>query len=86
MEKEHSLWLLAENSIEIAWDFLDRSVELEDPEIARCFLRNTIDIMIQEGVRSRLLLSNLAIFAYKQFMERQQHGACPPFVFELSKT
>jgi len=54
---EHSTSVLIENSIQIAWDFLARSREIEDPVIASRFLCDSIELMVRQGVRNQLLLS-----------------------------
>jgi hypothetical protein len=60
-------WVLIENSIQIAWDYLERSGELGDPETAGRFLTDSIASMVRHGEKRRLLLSNNAIDAYKRF-------------------
>jgi hypothetical protein len=69
---EHSISVLIENSIQIAWDFLERSGEIEDPVIASRFLCNSIELMVRQGVGNRLLLSNRAITAYQHFKQQRQ--------------
>lgn len=59
--------VLMEKSIQIAWDYLERSGQLGDPEIASRFLVETVEQMIRNGERRRLLLSNKAIDAYRKF-------------------
>lgn len=56
-----------ENSVQIAWDYLERTGELGEPEVASRFLLDTIEVMVRRGERRRLILSNKAIDAYKQF-------------------
>jgi hypothetical protein len=58
--------ILMENAIQIAWDYLERTGELGDPEAASKFLLNSVERMIRRGERSRLVLSNKAIIAYQQ--------------------
>jgi hypothetical protein len=58
---------LMEKSIQIAWDYLDRSGELGEPEIAARVLLDTVEDMIRNGERRPLMLSNRAIDAYKRF-------------------
>jgi len=58
--------ILLEKAIEIAWDYLERTGELGDPEEASKFLMNRVEAMIRRGERSRLVLSNAAITAYQQ--------------------
>jgi hypothetical protein len=63
---------LIEDSLQIAWNFLERTGELGEPEIAGRFLIDAIEAMIGEGVRSRLLLSNRAITLYQRFRQERQ--------------
>ena len=63
---------LVENSIQIAWDYLERTGELEGPEVASKVLLDAVELMIRQGVRSRLLLSNRAITAYQRFKQERQ--------------
>ncbi|HVX77631.1 MAG TPA: hypothetical protein VHB49_15970 [Bradyrhizobium sp.] len=58
---------LIENSIQIAWDYLEGSGELGDGETASLFLLNTVETMVRHGERRQLLLSNKAIDAYRLF-------------------
>jgi len=59
--------LLMENSIQIAWDYLEATGELGDAEIAARFLTDAVEIMILRGETRKLMLSNRAIDAYKRF-------------------
>ena len=59
--------ILMERSIQIAWDYLERSGELGDPEAASIFLLDTVEMMVRCGKRRQLLLSNKAIDAYRRF-------------------
>jgi hypothetical protein len=56
----------------LLWDYLERTGELEEPEIASSFLLDAIKLMIRQGVRSRLLPSNRAITAYKRYKQQRQ--------------
>jgi hypothetical protein len=60
--------LLMENSIQIAWDYLEATGELGDAEVAARFLTDAVEIMILRGETRKLMLSNRAIDAYKRFM------------------
>ena len=62
-----SLASLMEESLQIAWDYLERSGEIEDNWVASRYLGDAIELMIRQGQRSRLVLSNRAITAYLQF-------------------
>jgi hypothetical protein len=57
---------LVENSIQIAWDYLERSGEMGEPEDAGRFLLYTIELMVRNGERRQLMLSNKAIDAYRK--------------------
>ena len=59
--------ILVENSIQIAWDYLERTGELGDPELASQVLFDAVEMMVLRGERRKLLLSNKAIDAYKRF-------------------
>ena len=56
-----------ENSFQIAWDYLEATGELGDPDTAANHLLDTIETMVRRGERRRLLLSNKAITAYQRF-------------------
>ncbi len=55
-----------------AWDYLERSGELGEPETASRFLLDSVELMVRHGERRQLVLSNRAIDAYKRF--RMQRG------------
>ena len=59
--------ILMEKSIQIAWDYLERSGELGEPEAASRFLLDSVELMVRRGERRQLVLSNRAIDAYKRF-------------------
>jgi hypothetical protein len=60
-----------ECSIQIAWDYLDRSGELGDPSIASDLLLRSIEQMVRRGERHQLVLSNLAIASYRRFIAKR---------------
>ena len=62
-----SLASLMEESLQIAWDYLERTGEIDDNWLASRYLGDAIELMIRQGQRSRLVLSNRAITAYLQF-------------------
>ena len=64
---ERSLSHLLENSIQIAWDYLERTGEIDDAPAVSRFLSNHIELLIRAGERRRLLLSNKAIAAFQRF-------------------
>ncbi len=59
--------ILAENSIRIAWDYLERTGELGNPGVASEVLSDTIEALIRRGERRKILLANKAIDTYKRF-------------------
>ena len=69
---ELPLHFVIEDALQIAWNYLERTGELEEPEVASRFLIDAIELMIRQGVRSRLLLSNRAITAYQRFKQGRQ--------------
>jgi hypothetical protein len=58
---------LIENSFQIAWDYLEATGELGNPDTAARHLLDTIEAMIRRGERRRLLLSNRSIASYQRF-------------------
>jgi hypothetical protein len=68
-------FIVIERSIHIAWDYLDRTGDLGDPEIAARFLLDTVQQMIRQGEHRPLMLSNKAIDAYRRFTSAQRVGA-----------
>ncbi|MBR1227930.1 MULTISPECIES: hypothetical protein [unclassified Bradyrhizobium] len=63
--------LLMENSIQIAWDYLEGTAELGDPEVAARFLTDAVETLIRRGETRKLMLANRAIDAYKRFKEER---------------
>jgi hypothetical protein len=66
---KESLPHLMESSIQIAWDYLERTGEIDDASFTSRFLMNSVQQMIEAGERSRLVLSNKAIAAYQRFRQ-----------------
>jgi len=62
--------VLMEQSAEIAWNYLERAGEMDDPEVAGRLLLDSIELMMRRGVSSRLVLSNRAISDYQRFKQR----------------
>jgi hypothetical protein len=62
---------LVENSFQIAWDYLEATGELGNPDTAARHLLDTIEAMVRQGERRRLLLSNKAIASYQRFRAEQ---------------
>jgi hypothetical protein len=64
------LAVLMEEAIQIAWEYLERAGEIDDAEFCSHILLHSVETMMrQQGVRSRLLLSNRAIAHYMEALE-----------------
>jgi hypothetical protein len=59
-------FMLAEQSVEIAWNYLHLTGQVENPVDAYRELSATVAALMRQGVTSRLLLSNHAIAAYER--------------------
>ena len=59
--------VLLEETIQIAWNFLEGAGEIDDPAEATRFLANKIEFMIGQGQRNKLVLSNRAIRAFQDY-------------------
>ncbi|MET4716151.1 hypothetical protein ABIF63_000254 [Bradyrhizobium japonicum] len=57
-------WLI-EHSIQIAWDYLERTGEIVDAAETSKFLLKSVDEMVLKGERRKLMLANRAIDAYR---------------------
>ncbi len=55
---------LIEISVQIAWDYLERTGDIADADEASRFLLRSVDQMVMQGERRRLMLANRAIEAY----------------------
>jgi len=58
--------ILKEKAIQIAWDYLEKTGQIDDPEIASWLLLDTVEHLVRCGERRRLALSNGAIAAYER--------------------
>jgi hypothetical protein len=65
--KDESFPVLQESAVQIAWDYLERADEIDDPAEARHFLTEKVAFMISQGQHNRLVLSNRAISAFQQY-------------------
>jgi hypothetical protein len=63
--------LLVEICVQIAWYFLERSGEIDEPFKASRFLEQTVFKLVYQGERRRLMLANKAIAAYRQHRQSQ---------------
>ena len=61
--------ILVENSLQIAWDFLDASGEIGDPQQTAEVLLGAIKTLVLKGEHRRLMLSNRAIDAFREFKQ-----------------
>ena len=52
-----------EKAIRIAWDYLEQTSQIDDPEFTGWLLLDTVEHMVSCGERRRLALSNGAIVA-----------------------
>ena len=66
-----TLQQVLENSFRIAWDYLEATGELGELDEAARFLLDSIAVMMARGERRKLLLSNLAIDAYRRSRAKQ---------------
>jgi hypothetical protein len=64
--------ILIETSIQIAWNYFERTGDIDDPAAASRFLSDYIEGLIRRGERRRLLLSNKAITAYQSFKQERK--------------
>ena len=53
-------------ALQIAWDYLEQTGQIDDPEITSWLLLDTVEHMVRCGERRRLALSNGAITAYER--------------------
>ncbi|QUS40672.1 hypothetical protein RPMA_18920 [Tardiphaga alba] len=56
-----------EEAIQIAWDYLERTGEIDDPDTCSQLLLHAVESMLRQGVTSRLVLSNKAISWYQRY-------------------
>jgi hypothetical protein len=63
---------LMEYAVQIAWDYLERTDQIADGAFASRFLMTTVEDMMRQGERRRLLLSNRAITTYERLKRRQK--------------
>ena len=57
---------LVENAFQIAWDYLEATGELGRADASAAELLDTIEAMIKNGERRRILIANTAIDAYRR--------------------
>ena len=61
--------ILMENSMMIAWDYLERTGQIDDPEFTSKFLLENVEHAVRMGERRQLMLTNRAISAYERLKE-----------------
>ena len=66
-----SLSSLHAASVQIAFEYLERSGGLEDASEARDHLSKCVSDLIRHGQESALMLSNLAIISYKRYLQQK---------------
>ena len=55
-----------ENAVQIAWDYLERTGQIDDAAFTSRFLQTTVEEMVRRGEQRQLILSNKAIAAYER--------------------
>jgi hypothetical protein len=65
--------ILMESAFQIAWDYLEQTDQIDDPEFAGWLLLDAIEHMIRCGERRRLALSNGAITTYERLMAERSN-------------
>jgi len=55
-----------EETVQIAWDYLERTGAIEDVAFGSRVLTDSVETMVRQGVRNRLVLSNRAIEHYNR--------------------
>jgi hypothetical protein len=53
--------ILVEMAVQIAWDYLEQTGQIDDPEITSWLLLDTIEQLVRCGERRRQALSNGAV-------------------------
>jgi hypothetical protein len=61
---------LVENAFMIAWEYLEATGDLGEPEVAANELLDIIEAMIRMGERRRILIANKAIDTYRRTRPR----------------
>ena len=61
--------VLMEEAIQIAWDYLERTGQIDDPEFTSKFLLDNVEHAVRIGERRQLILTNRAISAYERLKQ-----------------
>ena len=72
--------VIMENSIQIAWDYLERTGQIDDPEFTSKFLLDNVEHAVRMGERRQLILTNRAISAYERLKEPKRHSSAAFFL------
>jgi hypothetical protein len=62
---------LIEHSVQIAWDYLERTGQVSDAPFTSRFLSAAVEEMVRKGEHRRLMLANRAITAFERLSNRQ---------------
>ncbi len=57
---------LIEHTVQIAWNYLERTGQISDPAFTGRFLSTTVEEMVRNGEHRRLMLTNRAITAFER--------------------
>jgi hypothetical protein len=58
--------VITEKALQVAWDYLEQTGQIDDPEMASWLLLDAIEEMVRCGERRTLALSNGAIAVYER--------------------
>ena len=58
--------------MQIAWDYLEKTGQIDDAAFTSRFLMLSVDEMMRKGIRHRLLLSNGAITLYERYLKERK--------------
>jgi hypothetical protein len=62
---------LMEYAVQIAWDYLEKTGQIDDGAFTSRFLIQNVEEMIRRGERRRLMLSNRAIAAHERLSHKR---------------
>jgi hypothetical protein len=62
---------LIEHSVQIVWDYLERTGQISDVPFTSRFLSAAVEEMVRKGEHRRLMLANRAITAFERLSNRQ---------------
>lgn len=69
------MFVAVENSVQIAWDYLERTGQIDDPKFVSEFLVAAIEHMVRNGEKRPLALANLAIMTYERLRRLEKEAA-----------